>query len=78
MTINEELAFLGKEIETAKKTIAGLEGRKSEIMERLQKEFGIDCIADANKELLRLNETITIKKSSIEKDFESLKKQYAW
>jgi predicted nucleic acid-binding Zn-ribbon protein len=74
----DELSKLGKEIETAKSNVSQLEGRKVEIVKRLQEEFNISTIEETEK--LLASETKNLKKleEQITTDFEKLKENFSW
>lgn len=78
MGMNEELAVLGKEIETAKKQVATLEGRKEEILDRLEKDFDCVTIEEAEDLLATLNKELATAEENIQKDFVALKEKFSW
>jgi predicted nucleic acid-binding Zn-ribbon protein len=76
--INNELAKLGKEIEAAKKSIATLEGRKTEIMERLKTDYGVSTIKEAESLLTKTQSSVDKLEKEIESDFKELKENFSW
>lgn len=77
-TILEELTALGKEIESTKKDIAVLQGRKAEVMDRLKKEFNSETIEEANKLINDLEAQLTKIEATIETKFAEMKAKYQW
>lgn len=76
--IQQEVAKLGNEIETAKQEVSQLKGRKEEILKRLKEEFGVSSLEEAetllDKEVVKLEELET----KIKADFEELKGLFSW
>jgi predicted nucleic acid-binding Zn-ribbon protein len=77
-TIQEELNKLGKEIEAAKRSVAQLEGRKSEIMDGLKKNFNVDTISGAESLLKTMQDKVTAMDEEIMNEFEALKRDFSW
>lgn len=76
--IKSELTQLGKEIDRAKIDVASLEGRRSEIMDRLKKEFKCTSIESAEKELDNLEADLEDLEKEITDDFDALKEKFKW
>ena len=55
MSMQDELVKLGKEIESAKNQIAQLEGRQTEVLNRLKKDFRCKNLTDAEKLLDKMS-----------------------
>jgi predicted nucleic acid-binding Zn-ribbon protein len=77
-SIITELDSLQKEIDSAKKNAAVFEGRLQESMKRLKDDFGLDSLAEAEKEVEKLEKEISIMEQDIQTKFASLKETYAW
>lgn len=78
MGMIEDLNKLGKEIESAKTSVATLEGRRSEVIERLKTEHGISTIEEADKLLIKLDKEIVKMDAEIQADFTKLKENFSW
>lgn len=78
MGMIEDLQKLGKEIEAAKKSVATLEGRRSEVIERLKSEHGIETIEEADKLLIKLDKEIVKMDTEIQADFKKLSENFSW
>ena len=76
--MSEELAKLGKEIESAKKSIATLEGRKAEVMERLKTDYNVNTVSEAEQFLINVQEKIKKLGLEIEEDYKQLKDKFTW
>ena len=76
--IAKELASLGKEIEAAKKSLAQLEGRESEIHRRSKEEFGVNSVEELEALLKEEQKKSSELLTAIEEKFKDLKEKYAW
>jgi DNA anti-recombination protein RmuC len=77
-TMIEDLTKLGKEIDSAKKSVSQLEGRRAEVLERIYTEFNVKSIGEAEAVLEQLNKNITEMDETITADFAKLKEQFTW
>jgi predicted transcriptional regulator len=78
MAIQDELAKLSTEIESAKKQVATLEGRKAEVMDRLKKDFECVSVEEAETLLDTLSADVVKMDVTIKAEFEALKKKFSW
>lgn len=78
MPIAEELTKLGKEIQSAKNSVAQLEGRKAEVMDRIKKDFDCNSVEDAEKLLDEMTIELEEINKTIEQDFNKLKENFSW
>lgn len=76
--IVKKLDNLGTKIESAKKTINQLEGRKEELLNRLKKEFEVSDIEEAKKLLEEFKEYEKELSALIEKEFNKLQEDVKW
>jgi flagellar biosynthesis chaperone FliJ len=76
--IQEDLKNLKDNIDNAKTNLAKLEGRESELLKQLKKDFGVNTVEEAEKKIAQLEKEYKKKKESIEKDYKTLKEQYDW
>lgn len=77
-SMQDELFKLGKEIESAKKMVNQLEGRREEIMSRLKKEYDCESIDDATKLLKTMEADAAKIEIKIQKSFDELKESFSW
>ena len=73
-----ELEKLKDSIADCKETLALYKGRKQELESRLEKEFEVKSLDEAEKKLKSLRERITKLEKEIEREFEDLKERYEW
>jgi flagellar biosynthesis chaperone FliJ len=78
MGMIEDLSKLGKEIETAKKSVDQLEGRRTEVLERLKTEFDVKSVDEAEVVLDQLDKDILKMDETINKEFAELKEKFTW
>lgn len=78
MNIIDELAKLEKEIQNAKTSINQLEGRQTEILDRLKTEFQVDSLAEAEELLEEMEGDFKKIDAQIRKDFDTLKGTFSW
>ena len=76
--IQVDLKNLKDNIDNAKTNLAKLEGRETELLKQLKKDFGVNTIEEAEKKITQLEKEYKKKKESIEKDYKTLKEQYDW
>ncbi len=76
--IIRSLDSLSTKIETAKKTVNQLEGRKEELIKRLQKEFEVNTIEEAKNLLQEFKEYEQDLTKMIEKNYKELQEAYKW
>jgi predicted RNase H-like nuclease (RuvC/YqgF family) len=65
-------------ISDSKENVSKLKGRKEEILNQLEKEFGIKTIAEAEKKLKTLNKELEETETEIKSSFNQLKENYEW
>lgn len=76
--IQKDLKALKENIETAKNSQATLQGRKMELLKQLKKDYGLNSVEDAQKEITRLEKESTKLETQIQKDYDKLKAEYDW
>ena len=73
-----ELERLKEAIQDAKESLARYEGRRQELLARLEKEFGIKDLEEAKERLDALREEIAECEKELDKKFEELKEKWEW
>lgn len=74
----QELMKLKDDIEEAKQQKAKDEGRLDSLMERLDTEFGIKTLNEAEKEVAKIEKEITGLEKEYNDGFKKLKENYEW
>lgn len=76
--IIEDLGKLGKEIETAKTNVSQLQGRRTEVVNRLKEEFGISTLDEVSKLIDKSENELDTMRSTITSEFDKLKESFSW
>jgi uncharacterized membrane-anchored protein len=76
--IQADLTTLKDNIDNAKNNLAKLEGREIELIKQLEKDFGIKTVAEAEKEVVKLEKESKKRKEIITTEYNKLKEQYDW
>lgn len=78
MDTTEKLLKIKGLIEAAERQVAQIEGRLQSAHERLKKEFQIETVEEAQKELKRMDEDLTQMEIELAAGVEALEKAYPW
>lgn len=76
--IAEDIDKLGEEIETAKRNLSQLEGRKEEVVKQIKTEFGITTVEELDTLKIKESQELETLKTSIREVYNNLKKEFQW
>lgn len=76
--IINDLKRLKEEIDLAKEDKAKAEGRLQNLMERLETEFSLSSVKEANAEMERLNKEVKKLEEEVNEKYTKLKDTYEW
>jgi flagellar biosynthesis chaperone FliJ len=77
-TIAERLVRMSKQVETAKQELAGLMGRKEEILKQLATKYELPTVVKAEKFIETENLKIKKMKNKLESQFTKLCEKHQW
>ena len=76
--IIKDLNSLKDDIESSKRKLSQLEGRKEEMMKRLKADFGLSSLSEAQKKIDKDDSQLSKLKAEIEKKYNELKENFEW
>jgi DNA anti-recombination protein RmuC len=77
-SIIEEMAKLGKEIDKAKLNVSQLNGRRSEVIQRVETELGVSTVEELKTLQTQTQQNLEEIEATIRTDFIKLKEKFSW